>query len=107
MSGSAKALASVSDMMAGLMIVFLFLMVCYMSKTRGTSDDLVKARDRVASLEEELKLTNESPIAVEILPESGGLRYSGLLIKNVKIAASPNWLQHKLKAIGINPINNI
>jgi phenylalanyl-tRNA synthetase beta chain len=55
----------------------------------------------------ELKLTNESPIAVMILPESGGLRYSGLLIKNVKIAASPNWLQHKLKAIGINPINNI
>ena len=65
MSGSAKALASVSDMMAGLMIVFLFLMVCYMSKTRGTSDDLVKARDRVASLEEELKLTNEQRVEDE------------------------------------------
>ncbi len=55
----------------------------------------------------ELKLTTETPITVEILPESGGLRYSGLLLKNVSIAASPNWLQHKLKAIGINPINNI
>ena len=33
-------------------------------------------------------------------------RYSGLLIKNLKIAPSPAWLQNKLKAMGMRPINN-
>ncbi len=34
-------------------------------------------------------------------------RYSGLCIKGVTIKESPQWLQHKLKAIGQKPINNI
>jgi phenylalanyl-tRNA synthetase beta chain len=34
-------------------------------------------------------------------------RYSGVGIANVKITGSPKWLQQKLKAIGLRPINNI
>lgn len=34
-------------------------------------------------------------------------RYSGLLIKGITIQASPAWLQKSLKAIDINPINNV
>ncbi len=34
-------------------------------------------------------------------------RYAGITIRQVKIAPSPAWMQHRLKAIGINPINNI
>ncbi len=34
-------------------------------------------------------------------------RYSALLIKDVKVEASPAWLQNILKAIGQRPINNI
>ncbi|HLF46180.1 MAG TPA: phenylalanine--tRNA ligase subunit beta [Chitinophagaceae bacterium] len=34
-------------------------------------------------------------------------RYSGLSISGVTIKASPRWLQQKLKAIGLRPINNI
>jgi phenylalanyl-tRNA synthetase beta chain len=34
-------------------------------------------------------------------------RYSGVHIANVKVAPSPVWLQNRLKAIGLNPINNI
>jgi len=34
-------------------------------------------------------------------------RYSGISIDNVTIKESPNWLQQKLKAIGLRPINNI
>ncbi len=34
-------------------------------------------------------------------------RYSGLLLKNVKVAPSPDWMQFRLKAIGVRPINNI
>ncbi|HQW84358.1 MAG TPA: phenylalanine--tRNA ligase subunit beta [Ferruginibacter sp.] len=34
-------------------------------------------------------------------------RYAGVSIENVTIAESPNWLQQKLKSIGLKPINNI
>ena len=34
-------------------------------------------------------------------------RYSGVSISNITIKDSPKWLQQKLKAIGLRPINNI
>ncbi|MEH6537271.1 MAG: phenylalanine--tRNA ligase subunit beta [Psychroserpens sp.] len=34
-------------------------------------------------------------------------RYCGLTIKDIKVEASPAWLQHRLKAIGLTPKNNI
>ncbi|WP_420385326.1 phenylalanine--tRNA ligase subunit beta [Roseivirga sp.] len=51
------------------------------------------------SSQEGIKLTIEN---TEACP-----RYSGLTIKNVKVQDSPKWLQTRLKAIGINPTNNV
>lgn len=34
-------------------------------------------------------------------------RYTGITISGVKVASSPQWLQNRLKAIGITPKNNI
>lgn len=34
-------------------------------------------------------------------------RYSGICIANVQIGPSPKWLQERLKAVGVRPINNI
>ncbi len=34
-------------------------------------------------------------------------RYSGLLLDNVKVAESPEWLQTKLRSVGVRPINNV
>ncbi|MBP7496635.1 MAG: phenylalanine--tRNA ligase subunit beta, partial [Bacteroidales bacterium] len=34
-------------------------------------------------------------------------RYSGMLIKNIKVSSSPDWLKNKLLASGIRSINNI
>ena len=34
-------------------------------------------------------------------------RYIGAIIENVKITPSPAWLQDRLKAIGLSPINNV
>ena len=34
-------------------------------------------------------------------------RYSALSISGVKVSSSPTWLQNKLKAIGLTPINNV
>jgi len=34
-------------------------------------------------------------------------RYSGIVLNDLKIEDSPKWLQNKLKAIGLNPANNV
>ena len=34
-------------------------------------------------------------------------RYSGVLIDDIKVQESPEWLQIKLKSVGVRPINNI
>jgi phenylalanyl-tRNA synthetase beta chain len=34
-------------------------------------------------------------------------RYSGVSISGIKVSDSPEWLQNKLKAIGVAPINNV
>ena len=46
-------------------------------------------------------------IPVEVTAADGAPRYTGTTIKGVKVAASPEWLQKKLLAIGLRPINNI
>jgi phenylalanyl-tRNA synthetase beta chain len=54
------------------------------------------------------KVANTSKsIAVEVKDNELCPRYSGVSISGVKVAASPEWIQNKLKAIGITPINNI
>ncbi|WP_038031260.1 phenylalanine--tRNA ligase subunit beta [Thermonema rossianum] len=48
-----------------------------------------------------------SPISVEIENPEACPRYAGLLIEGVAVAPSPAWLQERLKAIGLKPINNV
>jgi phenylalanyl-tRNA synthetase beta chain len=51
--------------------------------------------------------SNELPISVSIENKEACQRYSGVSIKGVAVAESPNWLKQKLKSIGLRPINNI
>ncbi|MGY0392149.1 phenylalanine--tRNA ligase subunit beta [Bizionia sp. KMM 8389] len=46
-------------------------------------------------------------IDVDVLDKNLAPRYCGLTISNVKVTDSPAWLQNRLKAIGLAPINNI
>ncbi len=46
-------------------------------------------------------------IPMEVIAVDGAPRYTGTTIKGVKVAASPEWLQKKLLAIGLRPINNV
>ncbi len=47
------------------------------------------------------------PMGVRIENHLGCRRYSAVSIKGVQIRESPSWMQDKLKAIGVRPINNI
>jgi phenylalanyl-tRNA synthetase beta chain len=48
-----------------------------------------------------------NPYEVEIEDNDGCMRYSGITVSNLKIKPSPDWLQKRLKAIGIKPKNNV
>ncbi len=49
----------------------------------------------------------QDEIQVEILDKEKCNRYMARAIKNVKIAPSPEWMQERLLAAGVRPINNI
>tara|TARA_B100001758_G_scaffold81904_1_gene69624 strand:- start:26948 stop:29371 length:2424 start_codon:yes stop_codon:yes gene_type:complete len=46
-------------------------------------------------------------ISVEVKDVERCPRYSAVSISDIKIGTSPDWLQNKLKAIGLTPINNV
>jgi phenylalanyl-tRNA synthetase beta chain len=50
---------------------------------------------------------NSLKIEVTIENNKACKRYSGVCLSNVQVKASPKWLQEKLRAIGLRPINNI
>ncbi len=46
-------------------------------------------------------------ISVEVLDKDKCQRYCARMVKNVKIGPSPSWMQERLRACGVRPINNI
>ena len=58
--------------------------------------------------EDAFKIDDETP-AIEVVVENteACLRYSGITIKGVTVKESPEWLQNRLKVIGLRPINNV
>jgi phenylalanyl-tRNA synthetase beta chain len=73
------------------------------------------ARDVAAALNLDLKYPETPPITnvpspknidINIQNPAGCPRFSGIVIQNATIAPSPDWLQKRLIAIGLNPINN-
>lgn len=60
----------------------------------------------------EVKFTQNSEnindtISVEVLDKDKCKRYCARMVKNVKIGPSPAWMQERLRACGVRPINNI
>ena len=46
-------------------------------------------------------------IPVEVRDSEGAPRYTGITVRGVKVAPSPEWLQKRLVSIGLRPINNV
>ncbi|MFD2202570.1 phenylalanine--tRNA ligase subunit beta [Shivajiella indica] len=74
------------------------------------------ARDLKALLKREIcipsvgdfRIDNQNrKIHVEVENSTDCPRYSGITISNIKVAPSPEWLQNYLRALDLEPINNI
>lgn len=46
-------------------------------------------------------------IDIDVINKDLAPRYCGVTISGLKVKTSPEWLQNRLKAIGLSPINNI
>lgn len=57
---------------------------------------------------ENFHIDNETPlIHIEVENTEACPRYSGIAIKGVTVKESPEWLQNRLRTIGLRPINNV
>jgi len=56
---------------------------------------------------EKIRSNGKTPVQVDIKNPELAPRYAGLYLENVHVKPSPEWLQEKLKTIGLNPINNV
>lgn len=73
------------------------LNVAYKSKVSLTKPDLSKYQSS----------STKNDISVEVRDADACPRYSGVVIGNLKVGESPDWLKNKLKAIGVRSINNV
>jgi len=53
------------------------------------------------------EFSGSAPIRVSVEDHALCPRYSALVFDNVSVQPSPAWLQQRLEAVGLNPINNI
>lgn len=58
---------------------------------------------------EELIKNNKkkSPIEIEIKNPESAPRYAGIYLENITVKPSPEWIQERLRAIGLQPLNNV
>lgn len=54
-----------------------------------------------------VKETIKESLPIKIENDEDCLRYTAVILKDVKIESSPKWLKEKINACGINSINNI
>jgi phenylalanyl-tRNA synthetase beta chain len=72
------------------------------------TDDFEKVRDfKLPSVDDFAVDNNSLPIEVVVENIEACPRYAGLTINGVTVRPSPDWLQNRLRSIGLTPINNI
>lgn len=73
------------------------------------------ARELATVLKQEFKLHTAELISspkthqldIQVEDTDACPRYSGLVIENIKVGESPEWLRNRLLSIGLKPINNV
>jgi phenylalanyl-tRNA synthetase beta chain len=74
------------------------------------------ARDLKALVRRDLCLPEEKPLPVEaqgpavqvVVDKTDDCpRYAGVVLTNIQVGPSPQWIQHFLRSLGLEPINNV
>lgn len=82
----------------------------------GVARDLYAAlrnMEGIEPLQVELKQPNihsvegTGPFKVSVIASDGAPRYAGILMDNITVGPSPEWLSNRLATIGLRPINNV
>ncbi len=54
-----------------------------------------------------LRGNNEFTVKITVQNIEACPRYAGILLKNIRVKPSPEWLQNRLRSIGQRPLNNV
>ena len=66
-------------------------------------DQKLKSLSSTVDFNQDIKTT----FKVSVLEPKKCMRYTGIILKDVQVKSSPNWLKNKLTSIGVKSINNI
>lgn len=75
----------------------------------GVARELSAIYHKPFAVPEPPKLSGGRPWALKVHIEAGKLcpRYQAVVVENVQVRPSPDWMQRRLRACGIRPINNV
>ena len=85
---------------------------CHLGVARDLAAYLTVNRNWTGSVKEpdvvdfQVEIDNP-PYPVTIENEKACPRYTGILLSDVKVGASPDWMQNHLRSIGVRPISNV
>ncbi len=78
------------------------------SRATARATEQGPGRTQVGSPVHDDELGSGAPaIAVEVLAPGAAPRYAGAVLTGITVGASPEWLRHRLEAIGVRSINNV
>ncbi len=73
----------------------------------NTIENGTQHRPKISGLYNFDELAQTSPLKIRVADHEACRRYSGIVIKDIQVKDSPQWLQNRLRSIGVRPINNI
>lgn len=73
----------------------------------NSADQTKKYETHINGLQMLPDATGLQTVSVSVENKEACPRYSGLVLSGVTVKDSPEWLQNRLKAIGLRPINNV